>query len=91
MPKESAAWLLIIFLTNLFYGTNAVLDKVLSGLMNRYKERVPDVSAIINAMIKESVIKVANEIENDHNCISNNGSAVFRDSITGKNFSALWF
>ena len=46
--------------------TNAVLDKVLSGLMNRYKERVPDVSAIINAMIKESVIKDANEIENDH-------------------------
>jgi len=46
--------------------TNAVLDKVLEGLMNRYKERVPDVSAIINAMIKESVIKDANEIENDH-------------------------
>ena len=46
--------------------TNAVLDKVLAGLMNRYKERVPDVSAIINAMIKESVIKDANEIENDH-------------------------
>jgi len=36
--------------------TNAVLDKVLAGLMNRYKERVPDVSAIINATIKEGVI-----------------------------------
>jgi hypothetical protein len=46
--------------------TNAVLDKVLEGLMNRYKERVPDVSAIINEIIKESVIKDANEIENDH-------------------------
>ena len=46
--------------------TNAVLDKVLEGLMNRYKERVPDVSAIINATIKEGVIKDANEIENDH-------------------------
>ena len=46
--------------------TNAVLDKVLEGLMNRYKERVPDVFAIINATIKEGVIKYANEIENDH-------------------------
>ena len=46
--------------------TNAVLDKVLEGLMNRYKERVPDVFAIINATIKEGVIKDANEIENDH-------------------------
>jgi len=46
--------------------TNAVLDKVLEGLMNRYKERVPDVFAIINETIKEGVIKYANEIENDH-------------------------
>jgi len=46
--------------------TNIVLDKVLEGLMNRYKERVPDVSAIINAMIKEDIIKNASEIENDH-------------------------
>ena len=45
---------------------NAVLDKVLAGLMNRYKERVPDVSAIINAMIKEGIIKNDREIENDH-------------------------
>jgi 2-oxoadipate dioxygenase/decarboxylase len=46
--------------------TNNTLDKVLEGLMTRYKERVPDVAAIINAMIKEGVIKNAAEIENDH-------------------------
>jgi hypothetical protein len=42
------------------------LDNVLSGLMNRYKERVPDVSAIINAMIKENIISKPEDIENDH-------------------------
>lgn len=42
------------------------LDKVLSGLMSRYKERVPDVSGIINAMIKENIIQQATDIENDH-------------------------
>jgi len=46
--------------------SNIILDKVLAGLMNRYKERVPDVQAVINAMIKEGVIADASEIENDH-------------------------
>ena len=45
---------------------NAVLDKVLDGLMTRYKERVPDVAAVINALIKEHVITNTAEIENDH-------------------------
>jgi 2-oxoadipate dioxygenase/decarboxylase len=45
---------------------NVILDKVLEGLMTRYKERVPDVAAIIKAMIKEGVIKNDAEIENDH-------------------------
>lgn len=40
--------------------------KVLSGLMNRYKQRVPGVDAVIQAMIKEDVITDAAEIENDH-------------------------
>ena len=48
------------------FMTNITLDKVLEGLMTRYKERVPDVAAIINAMIKEGVIKNGGEIENDH-------------------------
>jgi hypothetical protein len=42
------------------------LDTILSGLMNRYKERVPDVSAIIDAMIKENIIQQPVDIENDH-------------------------
>jgi hypothetical protein len=46
--------------------SNVVLDKVLAGLMTRYKERVPDVQGVINAMIKEGVIANTNEIENDH-------------------------
>lgn len=46
--------------------SNVVLDKVLTGLMTRYKERVPDVQGVINAMIKEGVIASGDEIENDH-------------------------
>ena len=45
---------------------NAVLDNILNGLMTRYKERVPDVAAVINALIKENVITNPAEIENDH-------------------------
>jgi hypothetical protein len=43
-----------------------ILENVLNGLMTRYKERVPDVAAIINAMIKENIIQKAEDIENDH-------------------------
>lgn len=43
-----------------------VLELVLAGLMDRYKDRVPDVAAIIDAMIKEGIIQGADEIENDH-------------------------
>ena len=42
------------------------LDIVLSGLMDRYKSRVPDVQKILNAMIAEGVVAHTNEIENDH-------------------------
>jgi hypothetical protein len=42
------------------------LEQVLNGLMTRYKERVPDVSGIIQAMIKERIINDPSEIENDH-------------------------
>lgn len=42
------------------------LQQVLNGLMTRYKQRVPDVSGIINAMIKENIISDPSEIENDH-------------------------
>jgi hypothetical protein len=43
-----------------------ILDKVLHGLMSRYQQRVPDVAAIIEAMIKENIIRQAGDIENDH-------------------------
>ncbi|HUQ65101.1 MAG TPA: DUF1338 domain-containing protein [Flavitalea sp.] len=42
------------------------LQLVLDGLMTRYKERVPDVAAIFQAMIKEKIINDPAEIENDH-------------------------
>lgn len=45
---------------------NIQLQGVLKGLMARYKERVPDVQAVINAMIAEGVIAAGGEIENDH-------------------------
>lgn len=44
----------------------ATLDTFLNGLMRRYKERVPDVGAIIDAMAEEALIGSANDIENDH-------------------------
>lgn len=44
----------------------ATLDIVLNGLMRRYKERVPDVGIILNAMVTDGVVKSADEIENDH-------------------------
>ncbi|WP_447642670.1 MULTISPECIES: 2-oxoadipate dioxygenase/decarboxylase family protein [Chitinophagaceae] len=43
-----------------------MLDDILDGLMRRYKERVPDVSAIIHTMVKEGIINDATDIENDH-------------------------
>ena len=42
------------------------LKLVLEGLVRRYKQRVPDVAVIINAMIKEGIITTEDEIENDH-------------------------
>lgn len=45
---------------------NKTLKGVLNGLLTRYKERVPDVAGIINAMIAEGIISNFEEIENDH-------------------------
>jgi hypothetical protein len=44
----------------------AVLEYVLNGLMRRYRERVPDVQRVSDAMIAEGIIANASEIENDH-------------------------
>ncbi|SKC94701.1 protein of unknown function [Chitinophaga ginsengisegetis] len=43
-----------------------MLKDVLNGLMERYQQRVPDVGAVIAAMIKEGIITQADDIENDH-------------------------
>jgi hypothetical protein len=42
------------------------LDIVLDGLMARYRAHVPDVGAIIDAMIAQRLIQRAEDIENDH-------------------------
>lgn len=44
----------------------ATLEYVLDGLMRRYRERVPDVAKVSDAMITEGIIANTNEIENDH-------------------------
>ncbi|WP_078672972.1 DUF1338 domain-containing protein [Chitinophaga eiseniae] len=43
-----------------------MLQEVLNGLMSRYQERVPDVSAVIAAMVRKGLIGKAEDIENDH-------------------------
>ncbi|HEY9260299.1 DUF1338 domain-containing protein [Chitinophaga sp.] len=43
-----------------------MLKDVLKGLMDRYQQRVPDVAAVIAAMIEEGIIQQADDIENDH-------------------------
>lgn len=47
-------------------SSSTTLDAVLNGLMSRYRERVPDVRNITDAMIDEGIIASADEIENDH-------------------------
>jgi Domain of unknown function (DUF1338) len=42
------------------------LEHVLSGLVRRYQERVPDVEKIIGEMVGEGIIKRPEDIENDH-------------------------
>lgn len=47
-------------------GKLATLDIVLNGLMRRYKERVPDVGIILDAMVGDGIVQSADDIENDH-------------------------
>lgn len=46
--------------------STATLDFVMTGLMRRYRERVPDVERVIRCMIAEGMIATADDIENDH-------------------------
>jgi hypothetical protein len=43
-----------------------ILREVLDGLMQRYTGRVPDVTLIMDAMIREGIIEKGSDIENDH-------------------------
>lgn len=42
------------------------LEKILEGLMRRYKDRVPDVNKVTEALIKQGIIKSQADISNDH-------------------------
>lgn len=43
-----------------------ILEEVLNKLMSKYKEKVPDVSLIISALLEKNIIKSEGDIENDH-------------------------
>ena len=43
-----------------------LLDRLMDGLMARYRVRVPDVARICAALVEEGAIGSAGEIENDH-------------------------
>lgn len=43
-----------------------VLEQVLEGLMRRYRERVPDVTRIVSAMVGKGLVASLADIENDH-------------------------
>lgn len=45
---------------------NQTLDSILEGLMKRYRERVPDVQAIVDCLIENRFIQKSSDIENDH-------------------------
>lgn len=47
-------------------ATSSTLDYVMTGLMRRYRERVPEVDRVLRCMIAEGIIARAEDIENDH-------------------------
>ena len=47
-------------------GSTHALAAVLDGLMDRYKTHVPDVGAIVAAMVSHGLIARTADIENDH-------------------------
>ncbi len=48
------------------FDSDSALDTILKALFTPYKERVPDVKKISNAMIKHGLIADENDIVNDH-------------------------
>lgn len=49
------------------------LEQVLAGLMQRYQQRVPDVSKVTQALIDRQVLRKQADIENDHIAFRNLG------------------
>ena len=47
-------------------ATSPGLDQALHGLMARYRERVPDVAKVTEALIKRGVISCPEDLSNDH-------------------------
>lgn len=47
-------------------SSQTTLDTVLNGLMRRYRERVPDVQNVFDAMLDADIIQSVGDIENDH-------------------------
>ena len=47
-------------------GEDTTLAAVLDGLMERYQAHVPDVGAIVAAMVRDGLIASASDVENDH-------------------------
>jgi hypothetical protein len=47
-------------------STSSTFESILAGLMRRYRERVEDVGAILDAMLDEGIIQAEDDIENDH-------------------------
>ena len=42
------------------------LDTILDGLLRRYRERVPDVGTILDALVDDGILVATGAIENDH-------------------------
>ena len=56
--------------------------------MRRYKERVPDVQAIIDAMVAEGIVPSGDAIENDHR-LSHHGCRASGRGLAGEDLPAL--
>jgi hypothetical protein len=59
-------WVTFTFQFTIMKNRLEMLNAVLDGLIRRYKERVPDVALVIDAMKAEGIIDAEKDIENDH-------------------------
>ncbi len=69
----------------------ALTELVLDGLMQRYKERVPDVQRILDAMLQQGLIANVAEIENDHIAFRTMGVPLLGIQSLEKIFTSLGY